>query len=542
MNSAASPPLGQPVFTTLPQLFDAAISRHGSRTAFASEAGCLTYQALGEHADALAAYLQQHTGIVKGDRVAVMLPNILAFPIALLALARLGAVQVNVNPLYTAHELEHQLRDAGVRTAIVFDQSLETLRQVAGSVVLQRVLVADAAAGSEQPNDDAALSPLGDVVLHSFSNALRQGARLHLQPTLVDADDVMFLQYTGGTTGLSKGATLSHANVTANVAQFSAAIPKALRSGQERILTALPLYHIFALTVNLLTYSSIGAINWLVANPRDLDRLIAVLAEFRPTVFVGVNTLYSGVLGHRDIAQVDFSDLNFSIGGGAAILDVTSQAWRRLTGVMIHQGYGLSETSPVLSFTPSNVDFFNGSVGLPLPLTDILILDENDNPVSDGDTGEICAKGPQVMRGYWNNAEADLQAFTPDGYFRTGDIGHFDEDGFLHVVDRKKDMINVSGLKVYPNEVEAVATTFPGIRECACAGVMVDGVETVGLFVVTAPAAQLDVKELEDYLRLSLSPYKIPRRITVMQALPKSTVGKILRRELRTPSPSAPAI
>ena len=369
----------------------------------------------------------------------------------------------------------------------------------------------------------------------AFADALAEGRNLPFAPVDVGGDDIIFLQYTGGTTGVSKGAALSHRNLVANTLQFAAFMPDALRPGQEVIVTAIPLYHIFALMVNFITYFSVGADNWLVPNPRDFDAFLDTLKKARPTIFMGVNTLYAGLVAHPRSKEVDWSNLRLAGGGSAAVIGAVSDKWKALTGTFIREGYGLSETSPVLSFNPAAVQSFTGTTGLPVPSTDIKLLDEEGREVGIGETGEICAKGPQVMQGYWRNPAANAAAFTADGYFRTGDIGSFDEGGFLRIVDRKKDMVIVSGFNVYPNEIEAVATACPGVMECACIGVADEKTgEAVKLFVVRAAGSTLTEAELTAHCRKDLTAYKIPRIVSFVDSLPKSAVGKILRRELRT--------
>jgi long-chain acyl-CoA synthetase len=373
---------------------------------------------------------------------------------------------------------------------------------------------------------------LSNVV--SFASAIAEGGDFVFAPVALRGDDLLFLQYTGGTTGLSKGAALTHRNLVANTEQFKAFMPDALRPGEEVVVTALPLYHIFALMVNFIAYYSIGAENWLVPNPRDMDSFIGVLNEARCTVFTGVNTLFGGLLMHPKIAEVDFSRLRAAIGGGAAVLPTTSEKWKAVTGKDILEGYGLSETSPILSLNPMTRDGFSATVGLPFPSTDIKLLDAADEEAPLGQPGEICARGPQVMKGYWQKPEANAAAFTDDGYFRTGDIGVFDEQGFLRIVDRKKDMIIVSGFNVYPNEVEAVAAACAGVAECACIGRPDDKTgEAVRLFVARAPGATLSEADVIAHCRRQLAAYKVPKDVRFMDALPKSNVGKILRKDLR---------
>lgn len=368
----------------------------------------------------------------------------------------------------------------------------------------------------------------------AFADTLIVGATMKREPTDINGDDLLFLQYTGGTTGLSKGASLSHRNLVANSEQFKAFIPDALRPGQEVIVTAIPLYHIFALMANFIIYFSVGACNWLVVNPRDMDGFVDVLKRAKPTVITGVNTLYAGLTMHPRIHEVDFSNLRLAVGGGSAVVATTSARWQAITGKFIREGYGLSETGPLLTFNPAMIKEFSGTTGLPVLGTDIKLLDDDGAEVAIGEAGEICAKGPQVMCGYWNRPEANAVAFTADGYFRTGDVGVFDDRGFLRIVDRKKDMVLVSGFNVYPNEIEAVASDCAGVAECACIGVPDEKTgEAVKLFVVKIPDATLSAEDVSAHCRKQLTAYKVPKIIHFIDALPKSSVGKILRRELR---------
>ncbi|MES2264185.1 MAG: AMP-binding protein [Pseudomonadota bacterium] len=515
------------------ELLETAMATYADHPAFRSFGQTLSYADVDRLSRDFAAYLQRELGVVKGDRIAVMLPNILAFPIAFIGIARAGAVQVNVNPLYTPRELEHQLNDSGATIILAFAGVSATVAEVLGRTGVKTVLVAG-------PGDGGAArlpSPPVDARLTAaigFADALAAGAALAFAPVAVNGEDLLFLQYTGGTTGLSKGAALTHRNLVANVEQFKAFMLAALRPGQEVLVTALPLYHIFALMVNFISFFAVGADNWLVANPRDMDGFVDILKQARPTAFTGVNTLYAGLTMHPKIGEVDFSRLRLAAGGGAAVIGAVSAKWHEITGTFIREGYGLSETSPILSFNPYFIDEFTGTTGLPLPSTDIVLLDDAGNEVAPGEAGEICAKGPQVMRGYWNKPEANAEAFTSDGYFRTGDVGVFDQRGLLKIVDRKKDMIIVSGFNVYPNEIEAQATTCAGVAECACIGVPdAKSGEAVALFVVKKPQSTLTVDELATHCRQGMTGYKVPKHIRFVDALPKSAVGKILRRELR---------
>jgi len=514
-------------------MLEMAMKRFADRPAFRCFGQTLTYADTDRLSRDFAAYLQGPVGVKKGDRIAVMLPNIPAFAIAMLGIVRAGAAQVNVNPLYTPRELEHQLNDAGVEIVVIFTGVSASLAEIIGKTAVKQVISVGlrdgtAATLASPPLDGRLTSTVG------FSDALAQGAGLAFTPVSLRADDLLFLQYTGGTTGVSKGAALSHRNLVANTEQLKAFIPDALRPGQEVVVTALPLYHIFALMVNFITYFSIGAENWLVPNPRDVDSLCETLKKSRLTVFTGVNTLFGGMMMHPKINEVDFSNLRVAIGGGAAVLPTTSQKWKALTGKDILEGYGLSETSPVLTLNPMTMTEFSGTVGLPFPSTDIKLLDADDKQAAVGEPGEICAKGPQVMKGYWQKPEANAAAFTAEGYFRTGDIGVFDEKGFLRIVDRKKDMIIVSGFNVYPNEVEAVAAACTGVAECACVGRTDEKTgEAVRLFVAKVPGTTLTEDDVIAYCRRELAAYKVPKEVRFLDTLPKSNVGKILRKDLR---------
>lgn len=519
-------------YSSVLELLNGAMTQHADKPAFKAYGKTLTYGDVDRLAGSFASYLQNRLGVKKGDRVAVMMPNLLAFPIAMIGIIRAGATQVNVNPLYTARELEHQLNDAGVETIVIFNGSTPTLAEVIGSTSVKNVLAVGVGDGS-----GATLpSPPVDARLNhavAFSEALAQGGGLPFETVNLNGDDLLFLQYTGGTTGLSKGAALSHRNLIANTEQFKAFMPSAVAPGEEVLVTAIPMYHIFALMISL-NYFSVGAENWLVANPRDMDGFVEVLRQARPTVFMGVNTLYSGLVQHPKLGEVDWSRMKIAVGGGAAVVGATSERWKAITGSFIREGYGLSETSPIVSFNPAYISRFTGTTGLPMPSTDIKLLDDQDNEVGLGQPGEICVKGPQVMKGYWQQPSANSAAFTSDGYFRTGDVGVFDDQGFLKIVDRKKDMIIVSGFNVYPNEVEAVASSCPGVAECACIGKFDEKTgESVRLFVVRLPNATITETEIVAHCRSGMTAYKVPKHVRFLDTLPKSNVGKILRRELR---------
>jgi long-chain acyl-CoA synthetase len=521
-------------YASVTVMMEQAMQRFADKPAFRCAGQTLSFADMDRLSRDFAAYLQSKLGVKKGDRIALMTPNLLTFPIAFLGIIRAGAVQVNVNPLYTPRELEHQLNDAGVETIVVFSGVSGTVAEVKDKTKLKTVITNGVGDGSGKVLPSPPVDPrlAGSI---SFAEALAEGAKLPFTPVALSGDDLLFLQYTGGTTGLSKGAALSHRNLIANVEQFKAFMPKEmLAGGGEVIVTAIPLYHIFALMVNFITFFSVGADNWLVPNPRDFDSFIDTLKASRPTVFMGVNTLYAGLVAHPRGKEIDWSRLKLAGGGGAAVIRAVSDKWKAMTGIIIHEGYGLSETSPVLSFNPLTMTEFTGTTGLPMPSTDIKLLDDDGKEVALGESGEIVAKGPQVMSGYWNKPEANAAAFTADGYFKTGDVGVFDARGFLKIVDRKKDMIIVSGFNVFPNEIEEVATGCPGVAECACVGVPDEkSGEAVKLFVVRAQGASVTADEILAYCRANLTGYKMPRHISFIDTLPKSTVGKILRRELR---------
>ncbi|MBF4559911.1 AMP-binding protein [Pseudomonas sp. p50] len=511
-----------------------AMQRYASQTAFRCFKHSLSYADVDQQSCAFAAYLQ-HNGVQRGDRVAVMLPNIPAFPVAMFGILRAGAAQVNVNPTYTPQELLHQINDAGVHTIVIIASALPTLEAILVGTTIRKVIVVNLCDTLPGPVADGAMDIQSSIPLTRFSDALREGSTLHLTPVDLTGDDLLFLQYTGGTTGPSKGAALSHRNLIANIMQARAFLPDMFDTdGDNVVVTALPLFHVFALTINLLIGFSAGAENWLVLDARNTDDLVDTLIKARPTLLTGVNTLYGALVRHPRIGEVDFSRLRLAIGGGAAVLPATSTQWKTITGQEILEGYGLSETSAILCLNVMGRSQFSAAVGLPLPSTDIVLLKDDDQPAQLGEAGEICAKGPQIMSGYWQKPTANANAFTTDGYFRTGDIGIFTADGLLKIVDRKKDLIIVSGFNVYPNEVEVVVASCAGVSECAVIGMPDErSGESVCLYVVRANDAALDEARLIEHCRAHLAAYKVPRQVRFLAALPKSTVGKILRRDLR---------
>jgi long-chain acyl-CoA synthetase len=532
-------------YSSLVQLLDDAMKQYADRVAFRCMGASLTYAELDKQSAHVASWLQAK-GVAKGSRVAVMMPNILQYPVAVAGILRAGCVVVNVNPMYTPRELEHQLHDSGAEAIIILENFASTLQAVQTRAHLKHVVVASM--GDMMGLVKGALTnfvvrrvrkmvPAWSLPGHvRFTSVLSEGSRQPYKPVSLNLDDVAFLQYTGGTTGVSKGATLLHRNLVSNVLQCEAWLMNGIGDKgieQLNVVCALPLYHIFALTVCALMGIRNGACMLLVPNPRDIAGFIKELSTFRFHMFPAVNTLYSGLMNNPDFARLDFSSLQVTIGGGMAVQRAVAERWQALTGVSIIEGYGLSETSPVATCNPNNITGYTGMIGLPLPSTEIAIRDDEGLDVALGQPGEICIRGPQVMAGYWKRQEETDKVMTADGYFKTGDVGVMDERGYVKIVDRKKDMVLVSGFNVYPNEVEDVAVQHPGVLEAAVVGVPDEhSGEAVKLFVVKRDPA-LTVAELSEFCKQQLTGYKRPKYIEFRDDLPKSNVGKILRRELR---------
>ena len=529
---------------TLVDLILGSCREFADKPAFTNMGATLTYRELDERSAHFAAYLQHELGFAKGDRVAIMMPNLLQYPIALIGILRAGMVAVNVNPLYTARELEHQLSDAGARAIVIVENFAATLEKVVDKVPLEAVITTQI--GDALPTAKRLLTNF--VVKHvkrmvpafklpgaiAFNTVLADGAKQSMKPVKVSPDDIAFLQYTGGTTGLAKGAILLHRNMVANVSQAEAWLDPWTEKGNEVILTPLPLYHVFALMANCLMFMRQGGKNVLITNPRDIPALVKEFDTHKPTAFTGVNTLFNALVNNEAFTKLDFSRLKITLGGGAAVQKAVAEKWQKATGVALIEAYGLTETSPGVSINPLTLERYNGSIGLPLPSTNISIRDEAGNEVEAGEPGELCVSGPQVMAGYWNKPEENESTFFPDGYLRTGDVARFDEQGFLYIVDRKKDMILVSGFNVYPNEVEDVVSAHPKVMEAACIGVDDErSGEVVKVFVVKADAS-LTEDELLAYCREELTGYKVPKHVAFIDELPKSNVGKILRKDLRS--------
>jgi long-chain acyl-CoA synthetase len=532
-------------YTSLIELLEESFARFSDRKAFICMDKAITYRELDEMSLALGAYLQGW-GLKKGARVALMMPNVLQYPISTVAVLRAGYAVVNVNPLYTPHELEHQLKDSGAQAIIVLENFASTVQQAIGQTDVRHVIVGSMGdlLGFKGVIVNFVVRHIKKMVPPSsipnavkFKDALAAGRGMTLARPELTPDDVAFLQYTGGTTGVSKGATLLHRNILANMLQNDAWLQPALKKppviDQLFIVCALPLYHIFALTACFMLGMRAGGVNLLIPNPRDIPGLVKELRKYQINVFPAVNTLYNALLNAPGFDQVDFSKLKASIGGGMAVQKAVAARWLKTTGCALLEGYGLSETSPTLTCNPANSDKFSGSIGLPLPSTYVSIRDDAGREMPLGEAGEICARGPQVMPGYWNRPDETAKVMTADGFFCTGDIGIMSADGYTRIVDRKKDMILVSGFNVYPNEIEDVIAGHPGVLECAVIGVKDErSGEAVKAFVVRKDP-NLTSEEIIKFARTELTSYKVPRQIEFRDSLPKTNVGKILRRELR---------
>ena len=539
------------IYGSLVELLEEAFRRHAARPAAECLGSRLRFADIDELSQALGAWLQSKS-LATGARVAVMMPNLPQYMVAIAAILRAGFVVVNVNPLYTPRELEHQLNDSGAQAIIVLENFAGTLEEVIDRTPIRHVVLASmgdllgfwkgqfvnfAVRHLKKLVPEFRLPLDGGRSVTAFNMAVAEGTRLTLKRPPMNGDTVAFLQYTGGTTGVSKGATLLHRNVVANILQTEAwfrPVLDRLGNKQLTVVCALPLYHIFALTICYMMGARLGMLNLLIPNPRDLPSFVKALQGHQVNMFPAVNTLFNALANDADFARLDFSGLVVSNGGGMAVQQATAELWRKVTGCSIAEGYGLSETSPVATTNRLDVDRFTGSIGLPVPSTDIAIRDDDGQDVPQGQPGEICIRGPQVMAGYWNRPDETAKVMTADRYFKSGDIGVMDGDGFIRIVDRKKDMILVSGFNVYPNEIEQVVNMHPGVLECAAIGVPdPKSGESVKLFVVRRDGT-LSESELADYCKDNFTAYKRPRYIEFRDDLPKTNVGKILRRELRT--------
>ncbi|WDE13660.1 long-chain-fatty-acid--CoA ligase FadD [Thalassomonas haliotis] len=529
-------------YASLVEMFNKYVKKYAQRTAFINMGAEITYSELENQAQAFAAYLQQDLGLKKGDKFAIMVPNSLQYPIALFGALLAGLTVVNVNPLYTARELEHQLKDSGAKAMLIIENFAHTLEQVIDNTPVEHVILTalgDRLGKVKGGMVNFVVKYIKKMVpafnlpnAQSFNKALIKGSSLTFSPVDISGEDLAFLQYTGGTTGVSKGAMLTHRNMVSNLEQAKAALNPLLDEGQELIVTALPLYHIFALTANCLMFLTIGGTNLLITNPRDMPNFVKELAKYPFTALTGVNTLFNGLLNTPGFSNLDFSKLKLSLGGGMAVQRPVAERWQQITKSRLLEGYGLTECAPMVSLSPYNQKAYDGTIGVPAASTDVKIMLEDGSEAPVGEAGEMWVKGPQVMKGYYNRPEA-TDEILKDGWLATGDVASMDETGHFTIVDRKKDMIIVSGFNVFPNEVEEVVMEHDGIVEAAAVGVPheVNG-EIVKIFVVRKNGA-LEEAEIISHCRERLTNYKVPKLVEFRDELPKTNVGKILRRELR---------
>ncbi|MBB1524888.1 long-chain-fatty-acid--CoA ligase FadD [Pectobacterium carotovorum] len=530
-------------YSSLIEMFESSVKRYADRPAFVNMGEVMTFRKLEERSRAFAAYLQNQLKLQKGDRVALMMPNLLQYPVALFGVLRAGLVVVNVNPLYTPRELEHQLKDSGASTIVIVSNFAHTLEKVVHNTAVKHVILTRM--GDQLSTAKGTLVNfvvkyikrlvpkyhLPDAI--SFRRVLQEGRRQqYIRPDIINTD-LAFLQYTGGTTGVAKGAMLTHRNMLANLEQCKGAYGAILQEGNELVITALPLYHIFALTVNGLLFLELGGKNLLITNPRDIPAVVKEMKQYPFTAITGVNTLFNALLNNKEFHELDFSTLRLSVGGGASVQQAVAERWEKLTGKHLLEGYGLTESSPLVAVNPYDLKHYSGSIGLPVSSTDVKIIDDDGNDAGPGESGELWVRGPQVMLGYWQQPAATDEVLK-DGWLATGDIVTSDDEGFLRVIDRKKDMILVSGFNVYPTEIEDVISRHPKVSESAVIGVdnEVSG-EAVKAFVVRRDNS-LTKEELITHCRRNLTGYKVPKEIEFCDDLPKSNVGKILRRELRS--------
>lgn len=529
-------------YSSLLDIFEQSIAKFADKVAFVNMGKSITYRQLDQQSQAFAAYLQHELGLKKGDAVAIMMPNLLQYPVALMGVLRAGCSVVNVNPLYTPRELQHQLTDSKARAIIIVENFAHTLMAVEKNIQVEHVILTkmgDMLGAVKGTLVNLVVKHLKKLIpayqlrrFVTYKDVLQRGAGLSWQKPQMTGNDIAFLQYTGGTTGVSKGAMLTHRNMVANLEQASAFLDKFFDEGKENVVTALPLYHIFALTANFFVFFKLGGTNLLITNPRDMPNFVKELAKFPFTAITGVNTLFNGLLNTPGFAELDFSRLKLSLGGGMAVQRPVAERWKKVTKTSLLEGYGLTECCPLVTLSPFDLDDFNGSIGLPAPSTDIRLVDENGNDVPQGEAGEMIVQGPQVMLGYLNRPEETAKTIK-DGWLYTGDIATMDADGFFYIVDRKKDMILVSGFNVFPNEIEEVVAMNEKVLEVAAVGVPneVTG-EVVKVFVVKKDQS-LTEQEVIAHCKQHLTGYKVPKLVEFRSELPKTNVGKILRRELR---------
>ncbi|MGY5721333.1 long-chain-fatty-acid--CoA ligase FadD [Vibrio cincinnatiensis] len=530
-------------YLSLVEMFEQSVHKYADQPAFMNMGSVMTFRKLEERSRAFAAYLQNELKLKKGDRVALMMPNLLQYPVALFGILRAGMIAVNVNPLYTPRELEHQLNDADVHAIVIVSNFANTLEQIVANTQVKHVVLTSL--GQMLPR---AKGTLVDFVVKyvkgmvpkydlpgaiSMRKALHKGRRLQYVKPFMSGEDIAFLQYTGGTTGVAKGAILTHRNMIANVLQARGAYGPVLREGRELVVTALPLYHVFALTVNLLLFIEMGGSNLMITNPRDIPGFIKELQKYPFTALTGVNTLFNALVNNEDFHELDFSNMKLSVGGGMAVQRAVADKWKKITGIHLLEGYGLTECSPLVTGNPYDLSDYSGAIGLPVPSTEVRIVDDEGKVLGYDQTGELQVRGPQVMQGYWQRPEATKEVIDEDGWLSTGDIVKFDEQGMLYIVDRKKDMILVSGFNVYPNEIEDVVALHGKVLEVAAIGQSheVSG-EVVKVYIVKRDPS-LTKEEVITHCRKHLTGYKVPKLIEFREELPKTNVGKILRRVLR---------
>jgi long-chain acyl-CoA synthetase len=530
-------------YQSILEILEESFTSYTSRPAYHCMGKTLTFGEIDRLSLKFASYLQNNLGLKKGDRVAIMMPNILQYPVALFGALRAGMIAVNVNPLYTPRELEHQLKDSGATTIVIFENAAHTLESILARTQVKHVLITsigDMLAFPKSMLVNFVIKKVKKMVPHwsipqsvNFLTAVNTGEEAQFKKPVLTRNDIAFLQYTGGTTGVAKGAILTHSNIIANISQARSWISPLVKLGEEIIVTPLPLYHIFSLTANCFVFGSIGGLNILITNPRDIPGFIKELKKWKFTAFTGVNTLFNGLLNHPQFSTIDFSSLRLTLGGGMAVQKAVADKWFKVTGKALIEAYGLTETSPAACINPMTLKEYNGFIGVPLPSTEVVIKDDEEKTLGLGETGEICIKGPQVMRGYWNRDDETAKVMSFDGYFKTGDIGIMNSDGFVKIIDRKKDMILVSGFNVYPNEIEEVLSQHPKIFEVAAIGVPDEKTtEAIKLFIVKKDAS-LTVEEVLAFCRENFTNYKIPRHFEFRSELPKTNVGKILRKDLR---------
>jgi len=530
-------------YQSIVEIFDESVTKFADKPAFENLGTVLTFAELDQKSDDFGAYLQNELGLKHGDRIAIMIPNLLQYPVAIFGAMKAGLSVVNVNPLYTERELKHQLNDSCADAILIVANFAHTLAAIRNETALKHVIVTelgDALNGFKSFLVNFAVKYIKKMVpaydlpgAIKYKSAMKKGAQSSLEKVPLTQNDIAFLQYTGGTTGVAKGAVLTHRNMVANVEQSYAWLKNTVQEGEEIIITALPLYHIFSLTANCMVFVKLGGKNVLITNPRDMPGFVKELSKHQFSAFTGVNTLFNGLLNTEGFSELDFSNFKFSLGGGMAVQESVAKKWAEVTGVTLLEAYGLTETSPGVCMNPTNLEAYNGTIGLPLSSTEVSIRDDAGNEMPQGESGELWVRGPQVMRGYLDRPEETANVLKPGGWFTTGDVAVMDKKGFFKIVDRKKDMILVSGFNVYPNEIEDVVASNEKVLEVGAVGIPSESCgEVVKIFVVKKDDS-LTKEELIAYCKKNLTGYKVPKAVSFLEELPKSNVGKILRRELR---------